>query len=387
MKPILKVQETHLRYLAGYLLYTTQQGVLSALPFDPGQLEATGKALPLLEGVDDFAVSKTGTLIVHRGNPAGEDPRVLSWFDESGKLEKLIDTPAAYGHPRLSPDGKRLALTIMAEDGSRSIWIRDLESATMVRLTFGPDASYPTWTPDGQFIFYNNGGLYDNRGAIELIRADGAGKPRRALEDSYAPESVSPDGRKLAFVRRTSATQRDIWMARLEGSGDTMRLGQAEVFLNTAADEANPAFSPDGKWFAYYSKSAEEDTTLYVRPASDAPGKWQIYTGGSTKPVWSPAGSRLFFHMRDGKVMAADYMVRGDSFAVGAVKEFASGVRIGSTPRNGNAPFFFVAQSGKRVGALFDLPDAVKGTSRAEYTLFLNFMGEIERHAARVAGQ
>ncbi len=47
-------------------------------------------------------------------------------MDESGKTEPIIQTLGPYGNPRLSPDGKRLALTF-PDDKRNQIWIHDLE--------------------------------------------------------------------------------------------------------------------------------------------------------------------------------------------------------------------------------------------------------------------
>ena len=53
--------------------------------------------------------------------------------------------------------------------------------------------------------------------------------------------------------------------------------------------------SPDGRWIAYESIESGEDT-IFVRPFPDVEsGRWQVSSGNSNTPIWSPAGDELFF--------------------------------------------------------------------------------------------
>ena len=287
----------------------------------------------------------------------------------------MIDKSGVYGFPRLSPDGKRLALAVYRDKGW-SIWVRDLAKGTMSQLTFDGSASYPAWTPDGRYLFYSAAdGIY-------LIRADGASTPRRILEIAGYPESVSPDGRRLAYYVPTESKERDIWIAPLEGTGDGLRAGKPEPFAVTAADEIQPVFSPDGKWIAYASSESEDNFGVYVRPAAGGPGKWLVSPGVyAAWPVWAPSGHRLFFfNAPGGKLMAVDYTVNGESFVAGAAKNFPTAQIL----PNGNAPVYFVSGNGDRVGAVL-APQTGKDSGRSRYTLFLNYLDEIRRLGAKAA--
>jgi len=360
------------QYVPGFLLFIGEGDVLYGMPFDAGAIKPTGTAFPLLEGVDDFNVSSAGTMIVHRGKPPGD--RVIYWFDETGRTEPLIDKPGSYRFPRLSPDGKRLALAMGGDDGWR-IWVRDLPKGPGSQVTFNNSATYPVWTPDGRYLFY--------RGAdgIYLIRADGAGSPRRLLENGGFPESVSPDGRRLAYYVNGESTKRDIWIAPLEGTGDELRAGKPEPFATTAADEIHPEFSPDGKWIAYASSESEDGFGVYVRPASGGPGKWSVSSGVyAAWPAWAPAGHRLFFFAAfNGRLMAVDYTVKGESFVAGTAKDFG----VAGIAPDSDAPVYFVSGSGDRAGAVLYPPQTAKGSGHSSYTLFQNYIEEIRRRGAK----
>ena len=115
------------------------------------------------------------------------------------------------------------------------IWVYDLErDALATKLTFANPNHGPVWSPDGKYIAYQSqfkGGV-----AIALIRADGAGEPRRLWETKnfVAPSSFSPDGRRLAFFEMTPETGSDIWTLPLDMSDpDHPKPGKPEVFLRT----------------------------------------------------------------------------------------------------------------------------------------------------------
>src|SRR5262245_24064009 len=65
--------------------------------------------------------------------------------------------------------------------------------------------------------------------------------------------------------------------------------------VRTPAAERNAIVSPSGRWLAY---EANDSGTfeIYVRPYPDvASGRWQVSTGGGTRPLWSRDGRELFY--------------------------------------------------------------------------------------------
>ena len=131
----------------GHLVYVAA-GTLRAIPFDPNRLETHGTAVPVLPrlvvartGAGDFAVAADGTLVYvdvpgSLGGPNGANGRTLVWVDRTGKEAPIAAPPRAYEHPRLSPNGTRLALSSF--DQENDIWIWDLGRATLTRLTLDP---------------------------------------------------------------------------------------------------------------------------------------------------------------------------------------------------------------------------------------------------------
>jgi serine/threonine-protein kinase len=310
------------RYLpSGHVVYM-HEGTLFAVPFDLKQLKVTGQPAPVLEGLiatpgiggAQFSFSDTGNLVYVAGRGGFQNVSIY-WMDREGKFTPLRETPGSYATPAFSPDGKRLALEIF--DGKRSdIWVYKWERDTLTRLTFGGEGNrYPVWTPDGQRIIYSS---QEKGGAPNLwwARANGAADAQRLTQSknlAQFQESWSLDRKVLAFRQENPGTGSDIFTITIEGDEKSgWKPGEPKPFVNSAFNEDEPAFSPDGRWLAYRSDESGS-YEVYVRPFPGPGGKWQISTGGGY-PKWSRNGKELFYRTPDSKIMVVTYTASGDSF-------------------------------------------------------------------------
>jgi serine/threonine-protein kinase len=305
---------SYARYVpAGYLVFVSE-ATLFAAPFDLASLELTGSPAPVVQdvswGVSDggaqYSFSGTGRLAYVRGDRAVPEYPVM-WVDRSGRTSPLWEERGSYANPRLSPDGKRLSLTVLRE-GNWDIWVYDLERSVSTRLTFdeGSDTEQ-IWSPDGEYIAYSS----DQNGPdnLYLKRADGSGDVER-LTESGNPEwatSWSSDGRFITYL--TTGAAFDLWIVPLDGDR------KPEEFLATSFTEQNGAFSPDGRWMAYMSNESGR-SEVYVRPFPTRGGKWQVSDGGGGFPRWSGSGHELFYRTDDG-IMVASVESAGDTFRAG----------------------------------------------------------------------
>src|SRR2546422_1123208 len=280
------------RYLpSGHLVYL-HQGTLFAVGFDLDRLEVRGTHAPVLEDVagnatsggGQFDVARNGTLVYLSGK-SSTPTRPVVWMDSTGKTQPLLAALGLYISPRFSPDGKRLAL-IVGLFGSGDIQVFDWQRDTMTPLTFAQINYRPVWTPDGKQIAFGSKSPNAGSGYVRLIRAHGAGegRPRIEAKGDPDPHSFSPDGQRLAFAEVGANTGEDLWTLPLDLSDpEHPKPGKPELFLRTASDEIEPAFSPDGRWIAYTSNESTRDE-VYVRPfpggARSASGRWQISNGG-----------------------------------------------------------------------------------------------------------
>jgi serine/threonine-protein kinase len=235
----------------------------------------------------------------------------MQWIDAAGKRSPLIAKAGPYANPRLSPDGKRVALQVF-EGGSSDIGIYDPQREAMTKLTFGGGISEnPIWSrPDGRFIIFQKPGA-----GILAARADGAGQPQPLIEGKgvLVPWSMSPDGKRLVFFEVGVA---DAWVQTCEitEEGGALKAGKPARFFESKFGDGAPEFSPDGRWIAYASGQGEVVVRVFPPPAPGGQGgKWQVSTNGGTNPHWSRNSHELLYQSGD-RIMAVSYTVDGDSF-------------------------------------------------------------------------
>ncbi len=287
------------RYLApGYLVFT-RGNVLMGTPFDADALKVTGPAVPLIEGVTrdewfgsaDYALSSTGTLIFLSGG-VQTAYRLVS-VDLTGKVEPLGTEERGFEDLSDSPDGKRIATTIV-ENGGADLWIYSRERDALTRLTQAGDCGDPLWSPDGNRIFYTN------PSSLYAIAADGSSPPQSLNSGQWAEaDSFSPDGAELLYSTFSPATNdAALWLHPMKGSARPKQL------FSGVARVTDARISPDGHWIAYVS--AQSGRAQIYLEAYPGPGeRVQVSTDGGLEPFWAPNGSELFFRTAT-KFMAVD---------------------------------------------------------------------------------
>jgi serine/threonine-protein kinase len=348
---------THGRYLeadtaANGLLVFSRERSLWGVPFDLARGATSGAAVPLVEGIEDtdntvlhYAVSASGSMAYLPAGEADTGLQRLVWIDRDGNETAVALEPGPYVRVSLSPDGKRIALSIR-ERGNTDIWIADPERHTMTRLTFDPTIeTMPTWSPDSRTVAFRS-----EREGPGLFRRDaqGAGAIERLTSTDgpiHSPYSWTPDGRTLLFALFRSFRNQAI-------ASVTPPDRAVRVLLDGNFAQLDPQVSPNGKWLAYQSDESGR-FEVYVRPYPNVDrGRWQISAGGGTSPRWSPDGRELLYLDPSG-LMTVPVTV-GDNFSAGQpsrlfpVKPF--GGRLGGD--------YEVSPNGRRFLFILDGPPA-----------------------------
>jgi serine/threonine-protein kinase len=293
----------HPRYLSSGHLVFTHGTTLLAVPFDLARYEMIGKPVPIVDGIvrtpaAQFSVSDSGSLIyVPGGNQASS--HTLVWVDRDGRDETLPIAPHSFSKPRLTPDGRQVAIVI----DNRRIWSYDLARGTLTPLTPADgQTNFPVWTPDGSRLAFSS----NRDGVLNMfwMPVDGSG-PAERLTTSVLyqdPHSFSPDGRLLVFVELHPSNAQDIWVLPTD-SGRKPR-----PLLTTQFVEGGPTLSPDGQWLAFVSNQSG-DNEVYVRQLFGSRKKTRISSDGGQEVAWSPDGHELFYRTGD-RMMAVDIVTR-----------------------------------------------------------------------------
>lgn len=287
------------RYLpTGHLLFL-RRGVLFAVPFDAVHVQVLGKEVPVLDtvaqaltagqeaditGAGQFAVAATGTLAWLPGDVVPYPDAALVTVDRRAEVSPLPAPSRAYLAVEVSPDGRRLAVTIRGLTEA-SVWIYDLGRGTLSLLARDGEASYVRWSPDGRTLVFD--WLAGGRRALVRQPADGTAPPQALLTGArFDPSSFTPDGREVAIVKEPDW---DILSVTTDDGHARMR-----PLIQTPHAEGWPAFSPDGRWLAYASDVSGR-FEVYVRPFPGAGEIRQTSLEGGLSPAWHPNGRELFF--------------------------------------------------------------------------------------------
>ena len=369
------------RYVAapggGYLIYVNKE-TLFAIPFDLDRLETRGTAIAILNDVAydpyvgtgqfDFSPAPLGhgTLVYRRSRGNSSQLVTLTWVDPTGKREPLRVKPGNYHGVSVSPDGKKVALSIMAGD-SAGVWVYDLSRETMTRLTFDQGTyDAPVWSPDGRYIVFSAFGT-----GILSARADGAGRPQILVESKTIldPGAFGPDGKVLAY-NEIAGGNAQIWTVPVEDAGSQLKAGKAEPFQEGGFRWAD-GISPDGRWLAYTSSESGK-LEVYVRafpPLPGQAGKWQISNGDGRESVWARNGHDLLYRSGD-RIMAARYSAQGDTFAAETPRVWLG--HLGGTT-------WTLAPDDKRALVFAPIESAEASKPEHEVVFLMNFTDELRR--------
>jgi serine/threonine-protein kinase len=290
-----------------------------------------------LAGAVDAVLARDGTLAYVAGAGSGST-RTLVWVDRQGRETPIAAPPRAYSHPRVSPDGTRVALTAFDQTGD--IWLWDLVRATLTRVTSDPaNDGTPVWMPDSRRIVFGS----DRAGVLNLFSqaADGTGTVERLIEspNSQIPTAVSPDGKRVVLTQVSLKTGNDVMALPLDGT-------QVLPLVQTSFDERNGIVSPDGRWLAYEANDSRV-FEIHIRPYPDVKsGHWQVSTSGGTQPLWARSGKELFYFAPDGALMRVA-VAGGPAWTAGAPTKVLEGRYVVSA---GGSPFrnYDIAADGQR---------------------------------------
>jgi Tol biopolymer transport system component len=287
-------------YANGHVLYV-RQGLLMAQAFDVASATLAGQPIPLSDRVQHhassdgaFDVSANGVLVFGR---MSTDPSTrLMLFDGRGRELRALAPTGHYGHPRFSPDGRRVVVEkVDGDERNVDLWLYDIERDGASRLTSDPAPDVrPVWSPDGKRVVFasKRGAFYDlYTKTVDTTEAETllAGGP----SDKFV-EHLSADGRFLtATVLRSG-----LWIFPFDSAAKSWMFRAGERGATWQSE-----FSPDARWIAYTSQESDSPE-VYVEPFPATGARWQVSTHGGGEPHWRKGDRELVYRSPHGILMA-----------------------------------------------------------------------------------
>ncbi len=300
-RTVLVERAVYARYAtSGHLLFA-RDAALFAVPFDARNLKVLGPEVPVVEDLAwaatdaaaGYAISENGTLVYLKASEWSVSRRVV-WVDRDGNEKPAMAESGIWAEPRLSPDGRWIAITRM--EPTRHVWLFDRSRQVLSQATRTEGVAFnPVWTPDSRSLIVSF-----ETPAYDLLRVpiDGS-RPDTLVSngfDKYA-SSVSPDGRTLLFYRSISGDQ----LHSMPLSG-----GVASPFGSGEAQERNASYSPDGRWVAFEEIGPNGEPEVYVSALRGTGGRRQVSARGGSEPRWTKGGREIVFR-NIGAMMAAPF--------------------------------------------------------------------------------
>ena len=281
-----------LAVLDGALVYLQADGAVMAARLNVRRRRVEGKPVPVLDpvpvgaannGNSGIFVSRGGALVTAQGVHRAQ----LTWIGRDGVAHPISPETRDFTAPRLSPDGRRIAV-IVAEGSKSDVWILDLATGTLSRLTSVETVTSAEWSRDGTRVVYSAAGT-GSRAAIWTQSVGVVAAPTKLVEVPFLSPiaDLTPDGRSLLLQ---SLVENEWAVLRVPlDSGRALR-----EFSGPRTNATAPRFSPDGRWsaIASFETGASE---VYVRSFPEPTVKVQVSVGGGSGPVWSADGTRLYY--------------------------------------------------------------------------------------------
>jgi Tol biopolymer transport system component len=311
-RPVLPASSSAI-YVSGHLLFV-REGNLLAQKFDPKTLATSGTPQPIAQRVEMslffwrwglFSATENG-LVAY--SSALQTSSRLVWLDRFGREAGSVGEPAPYSSPRLSPDGRLLAVAIV--DSARNkpdVWLYDLGRGVRTRLTSGPsDNSAPVWSPDGSRIVFTSDRKHQGDLYAKPVTGHGGEEPFLEGEGQRFADDWSPDGKFLAVEIREPRGERKVSLSIVPASGEKT----PKVFLQRSVDFGEARFSPDGRVLAYTSEESGR-SEVYLGALPGPAAAVQVSPNGGSAPRWRRDGRELFYLAEDGALMAVDVRTAG----------------------------------------------------------------------------
>lgn len=209
----------------------------------------------------------------------GNTPRVYLQQIEVAQRELVGTFPNMTIAPRFSPDGQKVIMSLLQDNGSANIYAMDLRSRTTTRLTstlaIDTAASY---SPDGsRIVFESDQGGHQQ---IYVMNADGSGQQRISFGDgSYSTPVWSPRGDYIAFTKQSEG-QFSIGVMRPDGSDERL--------LTSGFHNEGPTWAPNGRVVMFFRQNAGRGPKIYTIDITGRNERQLPTPNDASDPAWSP---------------------------------------------------------------------------------------------------
>lgn len=198
----------------------------------------------------------------------------------SGERRQASARAGINGAPAWSPDGRKLALTLGGAGGNPDIYILDLATQNLTRITDDPAIdTEAVWAPDGSALYFTS----DRAGGPQIYKVglqSGARPKRITFEGTYnARPRISADGKELAMVTLDQGNYRI--------AVQDLQTGAMRV-LSRGRLDTSPSFAPNSAALIYSDQEGDRGVLATVAVDGLTGQRLKSELGEVREPVWGP---------------------------------------------------------------------------------------------------
>jgi Tol biopolymer transport system component len=246
--------------------------------------------------------------ILFTSDRAGKTDIYVSNDDGSG-VRRLTDTPYPVGSPKWSPDGRQIAFMMDIETDPQKwqqydIFIMNADGSQQRNLTEHPQQDgFPAFSPDGKYIVFDSSRSAGTVLSIFVMEI-ATRKVRKLTNDEFASSpNWSPDAQQIVYECIRRGEGRQIYIMDADGRRERLLLRRPQhgVFGGVLLSY-DPRWSPDGKHVLYmdtelvHGKGRVANSIRIVNTNTrhievlDTPQKWRIEGA-----CWADDGDAVLF--------------------------------------------------------------------------------------------
>jgi tricorn protease len=263
---------------------------------------------------------------------AKNEPKPVSITLRGAPASPSIDQlrlTTGFGDVTVSPDGKKLAFTAQGEVFTAGA--KDGGDAVRITNTPGMESGL-TWSSNSNSLYYAS----DRNGKANIYQYNFLTSKETQITNAADDDgslTLSPDGKKLAFVRG----RKDIRVLDLASGKETL-VAKGNIVFSPISTSGSIAWSPDNKWIAYSSYGSKSFNNVHVVPAQGGEARQVSFLantfGGNV--IWAPDGKSILFNTvqrtENGQVARIDLQPRQPRFREDQFRDLFSQPAPAETP-------------------------------------------------------
>lgn len=243
-----------------------------------------------------FSPNGNQLAFIWNGEKGGDNWNIYVKMAESETPLRLTTTAAEDLSPEWSPDGKFIAFVRHSPEGNGVYLVPSIggPERRIYELHCAIDWDDPglSWSPDGKYLVFPDGKSQLNPSVIVLFSMDTMQArelttPPNTWDGDFGP-AISPDGKRIAFIRGADGAARNIYVMDFDGGNQRQLTTSSRLIFGIT-------WTTDSKYIVFSSDAGGTPSLWRVALSGDTPSRLPFGTDNAFTPSIARHGNRLAY--------------------------------------------------------------------------------------------